>query len=67
MNPQNHPNRNWRTRMHAACAEFLARSTWQATGARLITDGDLQALCRTAYLTGYESGRASTRPPKPAP
>ena len=54
----NHPNRNWRRRMHAACADWLSRWPWRAEpGARLVTDAELQDLMRQAYYAGYEAGR----------
>lgn len=57
--PPNHPNRNWRARMNAACADWLARWRWRDHGSRLIGDDELRTLLVDSYCTGYEAGRAS--------
>lgn len=57
----NHPNRNWRTRMQAACAEYLATFRWMPAGTRMISDADLREFAAGAYRIGYESGRASVQ------
>jgi hypothetical protein len=61
----NHPNRGWRTRMHAQCAGWLVRWNFQdAPGARMLTDPELRDLMAQGYRAGYEAGRDS-RAPKP--
>jgi len=57
----NHPNRSWRTRMHAACAEYLARWRWRQEEFSLTSDNELRMLMTEAYVTGYEAGRASVQ------
>ncbi len=60
----NHPNRNWRTRMHVACAEWLARWNWQGQpGARMLIEDQLRDLLRAGYLAGYEACRQNTKVP----
>lgn len=62
----NHPSRNWRTRMNAACAEWLARWNWQPGSdldVGLLTREQLRELMQRGYLAGYEAGRASTKAP----
>ena len=60
----NHPNRNWRTRMHAECSGWLVRWDLPADGASLLTPDQLRDLMRQAYLAGYGDGRISAQPPK---
>lgn len=57
----NHPNRNWRARMRAACDQWLSLWDWRGTmGARLLTDDELRELLRQAYAAGYTDGRKRT-------
>ena len=56
----NHPNRNWRSRMHEACAAYVRRWQWPAGGIAMLNPSDLMQIVSDAYLAGYEAGRAST-------
>lgn len=54
----NHPNRNWRARMRASCAQWIdlvaMRSGWLFQTTEQIRDALTQA-----YQAGYEAGRDS--------
>lgn len=59
----NHPNRNWRARMDAACEAFLDRWRWPAqTSVGVLSPDELRAVMAQAYEAGYTDGRQSTRP-----
>lgn len=66
----NHPNRNWRRRMHDAAEEHLARYRWpEGPGLHAMTPEQLREVLREAhkagYLAGYMAGReAGTAPPR---
>lgn len=55
----NHPNRNWRARMIASCAQFVA-------GFRAVhrVPPEAEPLLSAAYRAGYADGRES-KCPKP--
>jgi hypothetical protein len=54
----NHPNRNWRRHMEQAADQWLSRWPWKTEpGMRMLTEDDLRALMRLAYLVGYQDGR----------
>ncbi len=58
----NHPNRNWRARMHKSCAQWLSLWPWlPGPGARLMTQEQLRDLMQRAYCDGYECGRKTIR------
>lgn len=67
MTVANHPNRGWRTRMHAECSGWLSRWRWPADGAGLLTPDQLRDLMQQSSLAGYETGRAQSRPPHRKP
>lgn len=59
----NHPNRNWRARMHEACAAWLVhRSPPPGAVAGLLTVEEVIDLQAEAFRAGYEAGRASRAP-----
>lgn len=64
MTMPNHPNRNWRTRMHAECAGWLGRWNLPADGVRLLFQSALSELLQKAYIDGYSDGRLSLQRPK---
>ncbi len=57
----NHPNRNWRARMHAQCAERLARLDCLGRLGTLSED-QLREVMAQCYRAGYEDGRRPQRP-----
>lgn len=60
----NHPNRNWRRRMHDACAAYLARWTWRPGSQRMISDDALRGLMTQSYQAGYTERHERDRKPQ---
>lgn len=62
----NHPNRNWRRRMHDAAASFVKRQAWPDGGDfALMSLDQVQKLLADSFVAGYSEGRASVAPRKP--
>lgn len=61
----NHPNRNWRARMHAAADQFLeSPEGHEAIGPGPPTEMSARRkAARAGYVSGYEAGRQSMRRP----
>ena len=53
----NHPNRGWRSRMRAACGQWMLRLIWPTDGVGMLTPDQMRDLMREAYYGGYEDGR----------
>jgi len=59
----NHPNRGWRRHASESADEWLSRWPWHTEpGARVMTDSELRAAMRDAYLAGYEARHHRDRP-----
>lgn len=59
----NHPNRAWRATMQRSCAAWLAAWRWPVGGIAMLDTDGLRSIMRQAYMSGYEAGRESVRPP----
>ena len=44
--------------MQQAADQWIDRFAWHNSGARLMSEVELRDLLRSAYLAGYEAGRA---------
>ena len=60
----NHPQRGWRTRMHAECAGWLGRYRLPEDGVGMLTPDQLRDVIRETYLRAYQDGRESRTPRK---
>jgi len=59
----NHPNRNWRRRMHDAAAAYIDAQQWPAgDGAFVMSRDELRGLIERSYTAGYAQGRESVKP-----
>lgn len=59
----NHPNRNWRRRMHDAAASFVERQAWPEGGDfALMSLEQVQKLVADSFIAGYIECRKSQKP-----
>lgn len=64
----NHPNRNWRRRMHEHADAYVAdrSASWPADGAVVVLSrADLEWQIREAFQGGYACCREVARRPEP--
>lgn len=59
----NHPNRNWRGRMHEAAASFVEQQPWPEGGDfALMSLEQVQKLVTDSFIAGYIECRKSQKP-----